>query len=127
MKYLESFSSNTGEPYHVVSDLELYKKVKLHKLHDFTEKELSGIGDLTIKRVSKGIISMMIPIKQSSRFIVGRKKLISITKSGDEWYFVTIRSNNSNSFRVGVDVTYQCDQFDSLLKLLDDIKEGKIS
>jgi hypothetical protein len=51
-------------------------------------------------------------IFQSSENLHGKEILVDITKTNDEWYYITLLFN--------VAASYKCDQFDGLIKLLKD-------
>jgi hypothetical protein len=113
MKYLKFFES-FGESYYKQIHTADFFRVKNHRLSENELDVLYGIAHKKggiIKRDNDMMITFQIPKDKKTVTMI---EYTNVKKDDDEYFYVAFDIMNRKEF-------YKADQFDGLLKLLDDI------
>jgi hypothetical protein len=114
MKYLKLFES-FGGPYYREMGGSDYFPAKNRRFTDSEIKELSNIAEQKGGEVQKYPGDLMATIKiPRNKGTVTMIEYTSVKKVEDEFYYVAFDIMNQKKY-------YEADQFDGLIKLLDDI------
>jgi len=114
MKYLKFFES-FGGPYYKEMGASDYFRATGHRFTDSEIKELSNIAEQKGGEIQRFPGDLMATIKiPRDKGTVTMIEHTSVKKVEDEFYYVAFDIMNQKKY-------YEADQFDGLLKLLDDI------
>jgi hypothetical protein len=130
MKYLKCFESYDKLPnsefYHQISQSEFeFEETKSYA--EWSDSELNIISKLVGKPDDKSEEENLHKGHQSFQsikaFTFNSKHIKFITKLKDEWFMVMVDSGIKGTRRANRMDYYKCDQFDGLVKLIEDISK----